>query len=244
MTDSHPPAARASDEASLQPLSKVQRSLYVVVRAVIAGLARLWFRVEVIGARNFPPSGAYIVAPVHRSNLDAVLVQAFTRRQFRFMGKDSLWKAAGPLGWVLTAVGGFPVARGTADRTALRTAQGLLEQGSAVVLFPEGTRQSGPNVHELFDGPAFLASRTGVPIIPVGIGGSEAAMGKGVKFPKPRKITLVIGTPLLPPERSDGGRVPRRQIRKLTDQLYTEVQGVFDEAQRRAGQPVAASGDA
>jgi 1-acyl-sn-glycerol-3-phosphate acyltransferase len=244
MAETPTPGAGEADIVALRPLSRGQRLLYRVIRAIVVALARLWFRVEVDGARNLPPSGAYIVAPAHRSNLDAVLVQAVTRRQLRLMGKDSLWRAGGPWGWLLTSLGGFPVARGTADRVALRTAQGLLEQGEAVVLFPEGTRQSGAHIHELFDGPAFLASRTGVPIIPVGIGGSEAAMGKGAKIPKPKKITFVIGAPMLPPERSESGRVPRRQVRELTDRLHAEVQAVFDEAQRRAGQPVPASRDA
>lgn len=225
------------------PISRGQRLIYVVLRGLALGLLKLYFRVEVEGARNLPPSGACIVAPAHRSNLDAVLIQAVTRRQARLMGKDSLWSAGRFWAWLLTALGGFPVARGTADRTALRAAQGMLERGEPLVLFPEGTRQSGPRIQPLYDGPAFLAARTGAPIIPVGIGGSESAMGKGSKIPKPRKITIVFGAPLLPPE-PDGGRIPRRRIQELTTDLYGRVQGLLDEAQRRAGQPVDTQGRA
>ena len=224
-------------------ISRSQRLIYVVLRVFAVGLAKVYFRVELTGTRNLPPSGGYIIAPAHRSNLDAVLIQVVTRRMIRLMGKDSLWKAGRFWSWLLTGLGGFPVARGTADRLALRTAQHLLEQGEPVVLFPEGTRQSGPVIQALFDGPAFLASRTGVPIIPVGIGGSEAAMGKGAKLPKPRKITFVFGAPLLPPER-EGGRAPRRQVQELTAELHGRVQEVFDDAQRSAGQPVPAGDEA
>lgn len=239
MAEAHGDATVAWDA----PISRGQRLIYVVVRTIALGLLKLYFRVEVEGARNLPPSGACIIAPAHRSNLDAVLIQAVTSRQARLMGKDSLWRAGRFWAWLLTALGGFPVARGTADRVALRAAQGMLERGEPLVLFPEGTRQSGPRIQPLFDGPAFLAARTGAPIIPVGIGGSESAMGKGSKIPKPRKITIVFGAPLLAPE-PDGRRIPRRRIQELTTDLYGRVQGLFDEAQRRAGQPVDTQGAA
>ncbi len=67
------------------------------------------------------------------------------------------------------------------DREALRTCEEALREGEPVVLFPEGTRQSGPAVQPLFEGASFVAARAGVPIVPVGIGGSEWAMPKGKK---------------------------------------------------------------
>jgi 1-acyl-sn-glycerol-3-phosphate acyltransferase len=220
------------------PLSPAQRGIYRVLRTVAVVLAKLYFRVDVHGMRNLPPSGGYVIAPIHRSNLDAVLVQVMTRRQVRLMGKDTLWKAGRFWAWLFTALGGFPVARGTADRASLRAAQTMVERGEPIVLFPEGTRQFGPDIQPLFDGPAFIANRTGVPVVPVGIGGTEAAMGKGSKIPKPRKVTFVFGAPILPPGRGDGTRVPRRVVQDLTAVLSERVQEVFDEAQRLAGQPV------
>ena len=74
-----------------------------------------------------------------------------TRRRLRFMGKDTLWKRQ-PAAWFLSALGGFPVARGTADREALKRCIAVLEAGEPLVLFPEGERKSGPTVQPLFDG--------------------------------------------------------------------------------------------
>ncbi len=236
--------AEVPEDLAPRRFSPGQRALYLALRLLALGVTKAWFRIDVDGMRNLPPSGGYILAPAHRSNLDAVLIQVVTRRQLRLMGKDSLWKAGRFWGWVLTSLGGFPVARGTADRAALRTAQNLLEAGEPVVLFPEGTRQSGPRIQTLFDGPAFLAARCQVPIIPVGIGGSEAAMGKGAKIPRPRKVTFVFGAPLLPPAPTDTGRVARRRVQELTSELYTAVQDQFDQAQSRAGQPVLADPEA
>jgi 1-acyl-sn-glycerol-3-phosphate acyltransferase len=151
----------------------------------------------------------------------------------RYMGKAGIWKykAMWPL---LDALGGFPVSRGSADRAALRTCIGVIETGEPLVLFPEGTRQSGPEVHELFDGVAYVASRTGVPIIPVGIGGSERALAKGAKIPRPTKVTVVVG-PAMRVETALDGKVPRRAVRETTAALRTEVQRLFDEAQLAAG---------
>ena len=82
-----------------------------------------------------------------------------------------------------------------------------------------------------------MQSRTGAPILPVGIGGSEAAMPKGAKFIKPRKITVVIGKPLEPPVPDESGKVRRHAIREQTAALGEEIQELFDEAQRQAGTP-------
>ncbi|MEY4251507.1 MAG: hypothetical protein RL691_388, partial [Actinomycetota bacterium] len=71
---------------------------------------------------------------------------------------------------MLSALGAFPVTRGSADREALKRCIAVLEAGEPLVLFPEGTRQSGPIVQPLFDGAAYVAVKAGVPIIPVGIG--------------------------------------------------------------------------
>jgi 1-acyl-sn-glycerol-3-phosphate acyltransferase len=151
------------------------------------------------------------------------------------MGKDSIWKFA-PIGWVLSALGAFPVTRGSADREALKRCIAVLEAGEPLVLFPEGTRQSGPIVQPLFDGAAYVAVKAGVPIIPVGIGGSERVMPKGSKMIYPRKCVLVVGEPISTPI-DEAGRVPRSAVKDVTSRLFDDLQRLFDEAQRLAGTP-------
>lgn len=194
----------------------------------------LYFRMRVDGRENLPTSGPYVVAPVHRSNLDTLIVGGISRRRLRFMGKDSLWKNPVTAA-VFSALGGFPVHRGVADREALRRCMAVIEGGEPLVVFPEGTRQSGPLVQTLFEGAAYVAARTGVPIVPVGIGGSEAAMPKGSKLVRPVKVRVVIGPPIPPPARSQADRVPRQAIHELTETLHTALQDLFDRAQARAG---------
>ena len=209
---------------------------YAIVRAGLLAACKVWFRVSGTNTHHVPPEGAFILAPVHRSNLDFALVLICTKRRMRYLAKDSLWKGEGFWARVFTGLGGIPVARGTADREALRTCIDVLDAGEPLVMFPEGTRQHGPVVQELFDGPAFVQSRTGVPIIPVGIGGSEGAMPKGSKLPKPHKIAVVVG-PALEFAESVGSKAKRVAIHARTEELHREMQSLFDEAQSSAGTP-------
>lgn len=225
---------RSGATIRLDPPTRAERLLYRGVRAALVGLARLWLRVEYHGLENVPAEGPFILAPVHRSNIDFLLAAGCATRRQRFLAKDTLWRPG--FGRLWSALGGIPVARGTADREALDACRTVIGNGEPLVMFPEGTRQSGPEVQPLFDGPAFVASRTGAPIIPVGIGGSEAAMPKGAKGIRPVKVVVVVGEPLEAPV-VEGARARRTAVRARTAELKDRVQALFDEAQRRAGTP-------
>jgi 1-acyl-sn-glycerol-3-phosphate acyltransferase len=199
----------------------------------------VFWRVEVRGLEHLPADGPFILSPVHRSNVDTPLVALMGRRMVRFMGKDTMWKFR-ISDWFFTSMGGFPVRRGTPDRDALRSCERLLADGQALVIFPEGTRRSGPVVEDIFEGPAYLAARLQVPIVPVAIGGSEGAMPKGAKGIRPVKISIVVGQPIPPPTPTESGRVGRPGVRALSEQLRGRLQELFDEAQadvarRRSG---------
>ena len=213
-------------------LTRLQRATWIFGRTLVAIVAKIWFRAEVHGRENLPTTGAFILSPVHRSNLDTPLLPIIRRAPIRFMGKDSLWEASRFGAWFLTSLGGFPVDRDGADRGALRLAETILERGETLVMFPEGTRRSGPVILEenMFDGASFLAGRLQIPIVPVGIGGSERAMPIGKKVVYPRKIVFIIGEPIGPPERNANGRVSRRSVREHTDLLRQRLQVLFDDA--------------
>ena len=207
------------------------RIAYFVARTFVAGFTRTWTRMHIEGREHVPATGAFVLAPVHRSNMDTPISSCLTRRRLRFMGKDSLWKQR-PVAWVLSALGGFPVARGTADREALQRCVAVLQLGEPLVLFPEGERKSGDVVQPLFDGAAYVALKAGVPIVPVGIAGSEAVMPKGARFIHPAKVRVVVGAPIPPPASATGARVPRSAIRQVTAELHETLQRLYDEAAR------------
>lgn len=208
--------------------------LYAVVRAILLTFSKLFWRVRFEGAEHLPKEGAFVLAPVHRSNVDTPILSGITRRRLHYMGKDSMWKVKW-IGRLFTALGSYPVHRGAPDREAMRQTTSILEQGEAVVIFPEGTRQSGPLVQPLFEGAAYVAIRAGCPIVPVGIGGTEQAMPKGSKMLRPVRVHIVAGEPILPPALPEGSaRAPRRVVHEVTEELHARLQELFDTAQARA----------
>lgn len=206
---------------------------YRICRDALAAFCRVVWRLRVEGRENLP-DGPFILAPVHRSNIDTPLAGAITKRRMCFLGKDSMWKYKASA-WLFNNLGGVPVRRGTSDREALRKCMEVLQRGEPLVIFPEGGRRSGPVLEPLQEGAAYLAVKAGVPIVPVGIGGSERAMPKGAKLMRPTRVRIVVGEPLRPPAPIEGGRAPRRAVRELNERLHGEIQRLFDEAQLKAG---------
>jgi 1-acyl-sn-glycerol-3-phosphate acyltransferase len=161
-----------------------------------------------------------------------------TPRKTFFMAKDNLWHNS-LLGNFISIMGAFPVHRGSADRAALADAEAVLRAGEVLVLFPEGTRQEGERVGTLLEGASFLSARTGAPIVPVGIAGTDRAMPRGAKVPRPVKVRMVIGPPIPAPVAE--GRVPRSQVAATTDTLRIALQTAYDQACGRLSAPGATS---
>lgn len=214
--------------------SLASRAFYQVARSIVITAIRLYTRMTINGREHVPATGGFVLAPVHRSYPDTPIAGCVTRRRMRFMGKHTMWKHR-HLGWIFSALGAFPVNRGTADREALRRAIEVLEAGEPLVLFPEGERKQGPVVKPLFDGAVYIAIKAGVPIVPVGIGGSERVMPKGAKFVFPRKVHVEIGPPIPPPVAPEGGRLPRTVYKDHTERLHSELQRLFDESMAKVG---------
>ena len=212
--------------------SAIARAGYRVLGTMAVFLARIYWRIEVIGADRIPVSGGFVLAPTHRSNLDFLLAGLASPRRVRWMAKDSIF-LGGLIDRFLLAMGAFPVNRDGVDRTALETCERLIDLGEPVVMFPEGRRKDGPIVEEVFRGPAFVSTRRRVPIVPMGIGGSDAAMPIGKKMIRPHKIVMLIGEPIYP-EVPLEGRVPRAAVDELTERLTVELQRLYDDARARS----------
>jgi 1-acyl-sn-glycerol-3-phosphate acyltransferase len=210
-----------------------KRIFYRIARAITLTPMKAIFWVRVRGRAKVPRNGAFVVAPTHRSLMDIFFTGYITRRRIRFMAKQELFEKPF-LAWLFSALGGFPVARGSADRAALRAAQEALEGGEPVAVFPEGTRRRGRDVVDLFDGAAYLAARVGVPIVPVGVAGSEQILASGKTLPRPHKVAIVVGDPIQPPVHGTG-RVRRQEVSDTTGKIRVELQASFDEALALAG---------
>lgn len=146
----------------------LRESLRVLLRAVLASLGGL----RVYGLENVPESGGVIVAPNHVSHLDPIIVGVTVRRPVWFLATDELFAipVLGPLSRYLRA---FPIRQDSPDRRALARAHQLLLEGEVLVVFPEGHESLDGRLQELQGGVVLLAERARVPVVPVGIRGSD-----------------------------------------------------------------------
>jgi 1-acyl-sn-glycerol-3-phosphate acyltransferase len=215
-----------SEEHHLQ-LNPKKTPAYYLVASLLTLLSKILFRPSVVGTENIPTSGPVLIVPIHRSNADFAFTLFISPRKVFFMAKDPLFHVP-ILGGLLIRLGAFPVHRGTADRESLGAAEEVLRQGQALVLFAEGERKEGLQVHALHDGAMFVAARTGATIVPVGIGGSEKALPHGAKFPRPTKIRIIVGTPITPP--SAEGRVARSAISAKSEELRVQLERLYHES--------------
>lgn len=212
---------RAQKNAYRRSSTCVYRSIRALIRLVLFPYLRVQHR----GREHLNIGGPVLLAPTHRSNLDSMILAGVGDRRMRALAKESLFSNR-LFAWLVAALGAFPVRRGEADREAMRAAVDILKNGEQLIVFPEGTRQSGPEVAGVFDGTAFLASRSGAAIVPVGIAGTEASMPSGAKFPRRSRVGVVAGEPIHMPE----GRMSRRQLSELSATVGERLQQVFDEA--------------
>ena len=204
-------------------------------------------RMTVEGALDeIPMEGPLILAANHASNLDAVVIGAWLiprlGRRIHWLGKKELF--AWPIiGWTAANGGVHPVDRGGADVEAFRLAQRILDEGHVLFVFPEGTRSPDGALQEARDGLALLALRTGAPIVPIGISGSNRVWPKGQKLPHPGgHVTIRIGRPFrpadeLPPgtdRRTAKGLTTRSIMERIAALLPPSQRGVYGSATLRA----------
>jgi 1-acyl-sn-glycerol-3-phosphate acyltransferase len=207
---------------------------YKIVRWIVACGSAAVYRVRIKGRELLPATGGYVLAPSHRSMMDIPLAAWLTTRPLRYMGKASLF-AIPVLGAAFRTLGGFEVARDGTDRKALRDSMEMLRNGEILLVYPEGTRQRGPKIQALQPGAAYLALRAGVPIVPVGIAGSEEILrDHDSHFPRFKRVAIVVGEPIVG-ERRESGIVPREQVDALTARLYDALQVTLDEAYELRG---------
>ena len=212
----------------------VTSPLYALVRLLLTPALRLWFRMRISGVEYIPPHGQAIIAPNHKSFLDAFFVGIATHREVRYMAKIELFK--GPLGRLFLRLGAFPVRRGETDTQAIKTARAILEQGGLLVMFPEGTRVEDPEaLGSPHHGAGRLALEMGAPIVPAAITGTDHLWFGPI--PRPRRVELAFLEPLDPRQYSDR---PDAVTELVDRELWPAVQEQYGRQLARPGLILAA----
>lgn len=172
---------------------------YRLVSAVLVfPLFRLLFRGRTLGNERVPMQGPVVVVANHGSHLDPPLLGHALGRPVAFMAKAELFGIP-LLGPLIRACGAYPVKRGASDREAIRTATARLQDGWAIGVFLDGTRQKDGRVNHPMPGAALLSARSGAPLLPVAIINSHRALGTGQSWPRLVPIQLRIGEPIPAP---------------------------------------------
>ncbi|MGH7306426.1 MAG: (d)CMP kinase, partial [Candidatus Rokuibacteriota bacterium] len=169
--------------------------LYAACKVPTAAFARLMFRLEATGVENIPARGPVLLASNHSSVLDPPFIGVASDRQLTYLAKAELFKI--PLfGALIHGLNARPVRREGADAGALRTAKRVLEEGGALLVFPEGTRGDEGVIRPAKPGAGLLAVSSGAAVVPVYVRGSGRAWPKGRRLPRSAKVTVTFGKPL------------------------------------------------
>ena len=192
-------------------------------------LSRLLLRLTVRGVENVPRSGALLVTMNHLGGADPVLVVGFTPRPLTVVGKAEIlrWPV---ISLVARAYGMLPVRRGEPDRATLKRLLAVLQSGQALLIAPEGRESTTGQLEAGKSGPAFLAARTGSPVLPVAITGTawRQVLPAWRRGRRPC-VTLTFGTPYTLPPGLGRPEAVTEIMRRLAVLLPAEYRGVYAE---------------
>jgi len=200
---------------------------YRFTKLVFGLMLLVWTRKQVVGLENVPRRGPLILASNHVNLLDPPLLAVLMPRRIIYMGKVELWETPiiGPL---YTLAGFIPVQRFGADLAALRKAEKVLRQNQVLGMFPEGTRSRKPGLSKGQPGTAIIALRSGAPIVPVAVSGTE-----GVAVPRSffriTRVRLVFGKPFELPK---GRRLNAELVEQCTERIMKEIAVLLPEEYR------------
>ncbi|HUI47770.1 MAG TPA: lysophospholipid acyltransferase family protein [Acidimicrobiia bacterium] len=195
-----------------------------MVKFFVTPFARVLVRVRVEGRENVPRRGPLILAANHRSFLDSIFIPLVVRRRVTFVAKAEYFDDA-KTAWFFRSCGQIPIRRegGSASERALTSATEVLHAGKVFAIYPEGTRTRDGFLHRGHTGVARLALRCNVPIVPVGLVGTDDVQPVDARLPKLfRRVTVRFGEPV-DPARYSGREHDHLALRELTDEVMFEI---------------------
>jgi 1-acyl-sn-glycerol-3-phosphate acyltransferase len=189
---------------------------------------RTFYRIEVTGAQNIPAHGPFIAIMNHIYFVDPVLVTSTAPRLIIIMSKIENYDIP-VLGSLMRHYGTFPIHRGETDLQALRMSLKVLQSGFGLLMAPEGTRSHAHSLQEGRDGLAFIALRSGAPIVPVGISGQEHLV-QNLKRLRRTPVRMVIGEAFV--ALADPAATHQQQLQDVTHSAMVRLAAVLPEEYR------------
>ena len=205
--------------------------LLSVLSSVVPPLAKAVWRPTVRGLEHVPRTGGVLLASNHRSFADSVVIPVVVPRNVVFLAKSDYFTGTGVRGAAQRAwfegLGMLPVDRDDTNAAlqSLQTAQEVLERGEAFGIYPEGTRSRDGRLYRGHTGVAHLALTSGVPIVPVGLTGTEHLQPVGARLPRLVPVTVAFGPAIETAGRFDGVPLGRAR-RELTDEVMDAIAGL------------------
>jgi 1-acyl-sn-glycerol-3-phosphate acyltransferase len=202
---------------------------YFILKNFLLGpILKALFRPWVRGLENIPSNGAVILASNHLSFSDSIFLPLQSRRPVVFLAKSEYFTGKGIKGaltrWFFKATGQLPIDRsgGKASEASLNTGLKVLGQGQILGIYPEGTRSPDGRLFRGRTGIARMALEAKVPVVPVAMIDTEKVQPIGRRFPRIRRIGIIVGEPL-DFSRFDGMEGDRVVLRAVTDEIMYEL---------------------
>jgi len=195
--------------------------LYRCAQTIFFLYFKIFHRFRVSGLEHVPSDGAFLLASNHVSFFDPPALGCRVPRDLHYFARKSLFK--GLLGKLITAFNSIPVDRGSADVSSFKKALKVLDKGSPLLVFPEGTRSLDGSLQAAKAGVGLIAIKASVPVLPARVIGGFEILGKGCKWPKiGSRLTIVYG-PLLQIETLDPGPKTAKRSQIVADAIMEAV---------------------
>lgn len=201
----------------------VMTRFYRTFRWIIRVLLRIWFRLEARDAHRVPATGPVILACNHASFGDPIMVGASVRRMVNYLARADLFENR-LFGWWLRRVGVVPVDRDGGTAAGLRVILKRLQEGGAILLFPEGTRTRDGRLQPARSGLGLVVIKSGAPVVPVRVVGSYEAWGRHHRIPRPHKVEVRFGPMLrFDPHLAEAAAGSKEELKALYQEVSNQI---------------------